>query len=118
MNGPHSARQALHLAGSEDIRRVFRHLDDHTIASVLALNPTVAELEEAAARSAGASDVLARRQTGERGCRSHYRTCRHGRRGVWRRPIERKPRGVSAALRKACFDKGVVQLLIEVLYPK
>ncbi len=59
MNEPQSDKQARRLASSEDIRRVFRHLDDHAVASILALKPTAAELEEAAARSAGAGDVFA-----------------------------------------------------------
>ncbi len=46
------------LASSDDVRRLFGHLDDHTIASVLALKPTLAQLEEAAARSAGAGDIF------------------------------------------------------------
>ncbi len=54
-----SAKANLNLASSEDIRRIFRHLDDHTVASVLALRPTVAQLEEAATRSAGGSDIFA-----------------------------------------------------------
>ena len=52
---PESAR----VAGSDDIRRLFRHIDDHTVAAVLALKPTVAQLEEAAARASGAGDIFA-----------------------------------------------------------
>jgi len=36
------------------VRRLFRHLDDRTVASVQALKPTVA-----ATRSAGESDIFA-----------------------------------------------------------
>jgi hypothetical protein len=55
----HSAKQTTNYAGSDDIRRVFRHIDDHTVAAVLAFRPTVPQLEEAAARAAGAGDVFA-----------------------------------------------------------
>ncbi len=54
-----SSKTNLNLGSSEDVRRLFRGLDDHAVASILALKPTVAQLEEAATRSAGASDVLA-----------------------------------------------------------
>ena len=47
------------LAGSEDIRRLFRHADDHTVAAVLALRPTLAQLEEAEMRTTGTEDVFA-----------------------------------------------------------
>ncbi len=59
MDKSHSAEEAAHLATSEDIRRLFRHLDDHAVAAVLALKPTVAQLEEASARTAGAGEVFA-----------------------------------------------------------
>ena len=59
MDKSQSAKDSLTVASSDDIRRLFRHLDDHTVASVLALKPTVAELQEAATRSAGASDIFA-----------------------------------------------------------
>jgi hypothetical protein len=47
------------IAGSEDVRRLFGDIDDHSITHILALKPTIAELEEAAARVAGAGDVFA-----------------------------------------------------------
>ncbi len=60
MGNSQSAKASLNLAGSEDIRRIFCHLDDHTAASILALTPTVAQLEEAATRSIGrGSDIFA-----------------------------------------------------------
>jgi len=59
MDKTESARRSLNLASSEDVRRIFRHLDDHTVASVLALKPTVAQLEEAATRMGGAADIFA-----------------------------------------------------------
>jgi hypothetical protein len=58
MDKPHPADQGAHLAGSEDIRRLFRHIDDHTVAAVLALRPTMAQLEEALARASGAGDIF------------------------------------------------------------
>ena len=42
------------LATSDNVRRLFRHLDDHTVASVQALKPTAA-----VTRSAGGSDIFA-----------------------------------------------------------
>ena len=59
MDKSKSAKESLSFAGSEDIRRIFCHLDDHAVASVLALRPTVAQLEEAATRIAGGSDIFA-----------------------------------------------------------
>ncbi len=59
MGKSHPANQGAHLAGSEDIRRLFRHIDDHTVVAVLALNPTMAQLEEAVARASGAGDIFA-----------------------------------------------------------
>ncbi len=59
MDKSHLADQGPHLAGSEDIRRLFRHIDDHTVVAVLALKPTMAQLEEAVARASGAGDVFA-----------------------------------------------------------
>jgi flagellar motor component MotA len=52
---PHAA----HFAVSADIRRLFRDIDDHAVAAILALKPTVAQLEEAAARTAGAGEFFA-----------------------------------------------------------
>ena len=54
-----SQAEGPHLATSEDIRRLFRHIDDHTVAAVLALHPTIAQLEEAETRTAGAEDMFA-----------------------------------------------------------
>jgi hypothetical protein len=53
--------QGFRLAGSEDIRRLFRHIDDHTVSAILALKPTMAQLEEAVARGSGAGDIFAGR---------------------------------------------------------
>ncbi len=51
MNAPQPAKERRH-------QTPFQPLDDHTVASVLALKPTLAEVEEAAASSAGAGDVF------------------------------------------------------------
>ncbi len=59
MDKSHPANQGAHLAASEDIRRLFRHIDDHTVAAILALKPTMAQLEEAVARAGGAGDMFA-----------------------------------------------------------
>ncbi len=59
MNKSQSAKEILNIAGSDDVRRLFPHLDDHAVAAVLALKPTVAQLEEAATRNAGGSDIFA-----------------------------------------------------------
>jgi hypothetical protein len=51
--------EQLPLVGSEDIRRLFRHADDHTVAAILALRPTLAQLEEAETRTTGTEDIFA-----------------------------------------------------------
>jgi hypothetical protein len=48
------------LASRDDLRRVLRDLDDATALEVLALSPTVAELEQAAVRAAGEGSGLDR----------------------------------------------------------
>jgi hypothetical protein len=59
MHHSHSVKQTTLFAGREDVTRIFRHLDDHAVSAVLALKPTVPQLQEAAARAAGASDIFA-----------------------------------------------------------
>ena len=59
MEPSHPAGQSLGFALSEDVRRIFRGVDDHVVASILALKPTVAQLEEAATRMAGGGDIFA-----------------------------------------------------------
>ena len=54
-----SGAQTVHLAASEDVKRLFRHIDDHAVLAVLALKPTLAQLEEAVARASGADDIFA-----------------------------------------------------------
>jgi hypothetical protein len=45
-------------ANSEDIKHLLGDLDDHVILDILALKPTIAELEESALRMEGEDDVL------------------------------------------------------------
>ncbi len=59
MDKSHPAHQDARPAGSEDIRRLFRHIDDHTVVAVLSLKPTMAQLEETVARASGAGDMFA-----------------------------------------------------------
>lgn len=47
--------------GRADLTRILGDLDDAKAAEILALKPTVAELEQAAMWSAGEGDVLARK---------------------------------------------------------
>lgn len=58
MDKTQPAGRSARLAGSEDIRRLFRHIDDHTVAAILELKPTLAQLEEAVARASGAGDMF------------------------------------------------------------
>lgn len=48
------------LASREDLRRILGDLDDPRIMDILALQPSVADLEEAHVCLAGDSDVLAK----------------------------------------------------------
>ena len=59
MGSSNPIEKESHLATSDDIRRLFRSLDDHAVAEVLALRPTLAQLEEAWARAAGDSETFA-----------------------------------------------------------
>ncbi len=58
MRIPYSAMQSVNFVGGDDVRRIFRHLDDRAVATVLELRPTAAQLNEAAARLARASDIF------------------------------------------------------------
>jgi hypothetical protein len=55
-----SAARAAPLAGRSDLKRVLHDLEDSTALEILALSPTVADVEEAALRIAGVGDVLNR----------------------------------------------------------
>lgn len=47
-------------ASRDDVVRLFGHIDDQAMASILALLPSVGELEEAQAWVVGQGDALAR----------------------------------------------------------
>jgi len=47
------------MATSEDVKHLFRGIDDHTAAAIMALKPTVAQLEEAMSRASGAGEIFA-----------------------------------------------------------
>lgn len=59
LNKPDPAKKNIPLASSEDIRRLFRDVSDHTVAAILALHPTLAQLEEAELRTGGVEDIFA-----------------------------------------------------------
>jgi len=48
------------LAGRDDLRRILGDLDDAKIIEILALNPSLTELEKAAMWATGDGDILAR----------------------------------------------------------
>jgi hypothetical protein len=48
----------------DDLRRVLGELDDPKIIDILALNPSLADLEEAMVATGGDEDALARRGRG------------------------------------------------------
>ena len=47
-------------AGRDDLKRILGELDDSKVVEILALKPTLPELEEAAMWAAGNGDVLAK----------------------------------------------------------
>jgi hypothetical protein len=47
-------------ASRDDVVRLFGHIEDEAVAEVLALFPTISELEEAQAWIVGQGDLLAR----------------------------------------------------------
>lgn len=51
---------ALHPASATDIRRILGNLDDVKVAHILALKPTVPDLEDVAFCMTGDHDVLAK----------------------------------------------------------
>ncbi len=57
---PIANAQATVLANSEDIRHLLGDLDQHAILDILALRPTVTQIEEAALRIQGEDEVVAR----------------------------------------------------------
>jgi hypothetical protein len=56
----HSLADTARPASSNDIRKIFGNLEDAAIAEILALKPTLADLEDAAICMAGDHDVLAK----------------------------------------------------------
>jgi hypothetical protein len=44
---------------SETVRHFFRDIEDHTVVAILNLQPSIAQLEEAAIRLAGAGEIFA-----------------------------------------------------------
>jgi hypothetical protein len=48
------------LAGSEDLRRILHDLDDATALEILALSPTVADIEQAAVWAVGEGSTIDR----------------------------------------------------------
>lgn len=57
---PKSHTQAPVLAHSADIRHLLGDLDEHVILDILALKPTVTQIEEAALRIEGEDEAVAR----------------------------------------------------------
>ena len=60
---PGSTQTAAHSgmsASRDDVVRLFGHIEDEVIAEILALLPTIGELEEAQAWFVGQGDALAR----------------------------------------------------------
>lgn len=55
---PPTAKDQAALATAEDIRRVLGTLDDAKVLAVMALRPTIHDLEEASIWLAGDSDVF------------------------------------------------------------
>ena len=60
---PRPTQSAAHSgmsASREDVVRLFGHIEDEAIAEIMALLPTIGELEEAQAWFVGQGDALAR----------------------------------------------------------
>jgi hypothetical protein len=58
--GNQSFDGAARPAASADVRRVLGHLDDVRVAEILALRPSLTDLEDAAICMAGDRDILAK----------------------------------------------------------
>ena len=56
----HAAERSPLLAGSDEVRHILGDLEDAKVAEILALKPTVADLENVAVCMAGNHDVLAK----------------------------------------------------------
>lgn len=61
MPGPRSTPDAESIAASrEDLRRLFGDIDERRVLEILALRPTIAEVEQASVWASGDADVLAK----------------------------------------------------------
>jgi hypothetical protein len=60
MINPDRQPTASRLAHRDDLKRVLHDLDDAAVLEILALAPTVADIEEAAVWAAGVGDMLDR----------------------------------------------------------
>ena len=58
MSKPPMAATRLATVGRDDLTRIFGEIDDIKITEILALKPTLQELEEAAVWATGNGDVL------------------------------------------------------------
>jgi hypothetical protein len=56
--GPITAHDRDRLAASDDIRRIFGALDEAKLLDILALRPTIFEVEEASVWLSGDADVF------------------------------------------------------------
>jgi hypothetical protein len=54
------SKQQLEIASQEDARRILGDVDDDKLIEILALNPSPADLEQAAVWATGDGDVLAK----------------------------------------------------------
>lgn len=59
MNETPSPNPGAQAVTSDVVRHFFRDMDDHTVAAILALEPTIAQLEEAVTRMRGAEETFA-----------------------------------------------------------
>lgn len=60
MAGPRSTPNAESVASREDLRRLFGDIDERRELEILALRPTIAEVEQARVWASGDGDVLAK----------------------------------------------------------
>ena len=56
----HATERSTSPAGAVEVRRILGELEDVTVAEILALKPSVADLEDVAVCTAGDHDVLAK----------------------------------------------------------
>lgn len=53
-----TAKSSGQIVTGETVRHFFRDIQDHTVVAILALQPSIAELEEAALRAGGADEAF------------------------------------------------------------